>query len=151
MNKIFLDTNVLLDALLPGRPSAEASRKILAVGNEETRLYFSSLSVANLAYVLRKNLGKDRAVDIIGMLFKRFYVLPVIDMDIYNALRSGCPDFEDAMQISCADFGNCDCIVTNNIRHFRGYAALPVFTPEEFLDGIRMARSSVSESSSEGE
>ncbi len=141
MNKIFLDTNVLLDALLPGRPSTDASRRILAIGDEETRLYFSSLSVANLAYVLRKNLDKERAVDMIGVLFKKYYVLPVIDMDIYNALRSSCPDFEDAMQISCADFGNCDCIVTNNIRHFRGFAPLPVYTPEELLDGIRAAHS----------
>jgi predicted nucleic acid-binding protein len=144
MNKIFLDTNVLLDALLPDRPSTDASRKILAIGNEETRLCFSSLSVANLVYVLQKNVDKERAVDIVGVLFKKYYVLPVIDMDIYNALRSACPDFEDAMQMSCADFGNCDCIITNNIRHFRGYATLPVYTPEEFLDGICAARSGLS-------
>ena len=140
MSKTFLDTNVILDAFLPDRPSAEASRQILAIGNETDRLYLSSLSMANLNYVLRKNLGKDRAIGILDALFKRFYVLPVNDMNVYEALHSDCPDFEDMLQISCADYGNCDCIVTGNTRHFKAFAPLPVFTPEEFLEGIRTGR-----------
>ena len=140
MSKTFLDTNVILDAFLPDRPSAEAARQILAIGNETDRLYLSSLSMANLDYVLRKNLGKDRAIGILDALFKRYYILPVNDMNVCEALRSDCPDFEDSLQFSCADYGNCDCIVTGNTRHFKAFAPLPVFTPEEFLEGIRTGR-----------
>lgn len=140
MSKTFLDTNVILDAFLPDRPSAEASRQILAIGNETDRLYLSSLSMANLDYVLRKNLGRERAIGILDALFKRYYILPVNDMNVYEALHSDCPDFEDSLQSSCADYGNCDCIVTNNTRHFKTFAPLPVFTPEEFLEGIRTAQ-----------
>lgn len=139
MSKIFLDTNVVLDAFLPDRPYSEASKQILSFGSETTRLYLSSLSVANVAFILRKNLGKEKAMDIVKLLFKDHFVLPVDDMDVYKALRSDCPDFEDAMQISCADYKDCDCIITGNVKHFKGYSPIPVFSPEEFLDGVRKA------------
>ena len=75
MSKTFMDTNVILDAFLPDRPSAEAARQILAIGTETDRLYLSSLSMTNLDYVLRKNLGKDRASGILEAIFKRYYIL----------------------------------------------------------------------------
>jgi len=134
MNKLFLDTNVLLDTVLPDRPSQDASRRVLALcGREGYRVMVSSLSLVNLAYVLRKNQGQERAAAVVARLFRECGVLSLSDMNVYNALRSACPDFEDAMQISCADLGDCDCIITNNTRHFRGFAPMPVFTPEEFL------------------
>ena len=134
MNKLFLDTNVLLDTVLPDRPSQDASRRVLALcGREGYRVMVSSLSLVNLAYVLRKNQGQERAAVVVARLFRECGVLSLSDMNVYNALRSACPDFEDAMQISCADLGDCDCIITNNTKHFRGFAPMPVFTPEEFL------------------
>ena len=140
MNKVYLDTNVVLDAFLPDRPSADASARILFLGEKEkVRCYMSSLTVANVAYVLKKNQGKGYAMDTIRELFRKHFVLSVSDMCVWEALRSDCPDFEDALQIACADYGNCDCIVTTNVKHFRGCAPLPVFTPEEFLEGCRAA------------
>lgn len=134
MNKLFLDTNVLLDTVLPDRPSQDASRRVLALcGREGYRVMVSSLSLVNLAYVLRKNQGQERAAAVVARLFRECGVLSLSDMNVYNALRSACPDFEDAMQISCADLGDCDCIITNNTKHFQGFAPMPVFTPEEFL------------------
>lgn len=138
--KVFVDTNILLDTCLPDRPGETLSRRVMAFeDNNFTRVYFSSLSVANVAYFLKKHVGKEQAENVISQLFRNHYVLPMGDMCVYEALRSDSPDFEDAMQIACADYGNCDCIVTNNVRHFRGYAPMPVFTPQEFLDGIRAA------------
>lgn len=134
MNKLFLDTNVLLDTVLPDRPSQDASRRVLALcGRKGYRVMVSSLSLVNLAYVMRKSQGQERAAAVVARLFRECGVLSLNDMNVYNALRSACPDFEDAMQISCADLGDCDCIITNNTRHFRGFAPMPVFTPEEFL------------------
>lgn len=139
MSKIFLDTNIILDVILPDRPSAEASRRVLSMGSEDCRLYLSCISVATLSCVLQKNLGKEQASEIIKEWYKRHYVLSVSDMSVYDALRSSCPDFEDAMQISCANSNNCDCIITNNVKHFRGHAPMQVFTPEEFVSGCRAA------------
>ncbi len=109
------------------------------MAGEWTRMYMSSISVATVSYVLQRNLGKKTAMDTIARLFKDHFVLPVTDMNVYDALRSDCPDFEDALQISCADYGDCDCIITNNVKDFRGHSPLPVFSPEEFLAGCRAA------------
>ena len=58
------------------------------------------------------------------------------DMFLYDALRSDCPDFEDALQIACAEADNCDFILTSNIRHFQRYTRIPVYTPAEFLEKL---------------
>lgn len=139
MNKCFIDINVVLDTILPGRPLSNASETVLKMGSEECRLYLSSMSVATLYYVVRKNVGREEARTIVSEWFKKNYVLPVSDICVYDALRSDCPDFEDAMQIACADYGDCDCIITNNVKDFRGYAPLPVFSPEEFIAGCHEA------------
>ena len=52
--KIFIDTNVLID-LLYKREGYEQAGKILALSqNSQYVLYTSVLSIANLAYILRK-------------------------------------------------------------------------------------------------
>lgn len=138
--KLFIDTNVVLDTCLPARPGKQKSEEVLSLENPaDTRIYMSSLTVANAAYFLRKHAGKAHAADVISRLFREHFVLPVTDMNVYDALRSDCPDFEDALQISCADYGDCDCIITNNVKGFRGHSPLPVFSPEEFLAGCRAA------------
>lgn len=138
--KVFVDTDIVLDACLPERKGKALAEKILALEDvEHTRIYISSLTMADAAYFLRQHEGKARALEVLTQLFRRHHVLPVNDMCVYHALRSECPDFEDAMQITCADYGSCDCIVTANARHLRGYAPMPVFTPEEFLAGLRAA------------
>lgn len=140
MNKVFLDTDIFLDVFFPDRRFSVASSEILSVaGQEQFRCCVSSLSIADIAYVLGKNRGKEYAFGVLRDVFRNLRVLPVNDMCVYHALRSACPDFEDAMQIACADYGGCDCIVTANARLFRDYAPMPVFTPEEFLAGIRAA------------
>lgn len=138
--KIFLDTNIVMDSCLPERAGRELAQRILAMENpSETRIYMSSLTVATVSYFLRKHVGKERAKEKITLLFKDHFVLPVSDICVYDALRSDCPDFEDAMLIACADYGDCDCIITNNVKDFRGYAPLPVFSPEEFIAGCHEA------------
>lgn len=139
MNKFFIDLNVVLDTILPERPYAKVSEEVLKMGSDDFRLYLSSLSIATLYYVSRKILGKDGARRVVSEWFKKNFVLPVSDINVYHALRSDCPDFEDALQISCADWGGCDCIITNNVQHFQGHSPLPVFSPEEFLAGCRAA------------
>ena len=57
MTKIYLDTNVILDLYIPGREGKAAARTLLDLqeSSEDTiRLYLSFLSVADIAYVLRK-------------------------------------------------------------------------------------------------
>ena len=134
MNKVFLDTNVLLDIIL-AREGAERAKKImaLAVQKKGIRVYASFLSMANIAYILRKN-GNEACWQCIKELSKVCGVLPMTDAQMYDVLQ-GTPtlDFEDSLQIACADHASCDIIVTSNTRHFKPCTDIPVFSPEEFL------------------
>ena len=132
--KIFLDTNVLLD-LVQDRDGADAAQRIVTIGreNEWTRLYASFLSMANMAYILRKR-PVDEVKDCLSQLYRLLVVLPMNDTQLMTAIRNcSSPDFEDALQIMCAEDKGCDVIVTNNPTHFRDFTDIPVLTPDEFL------------------
>ena len=132
--KIFLDTNILLDLVLD-RTGADAARQIVGISKENawTRLYVSYLSMANIAYVLRKRPAEE-VKDCLTRLYKLVDILPMNDMQLMTAIRScDCPDFEDALQIMCAEEKGCDVIITSNISHFRPYTDIPVLSPAEFL------------------
>ena len=137
--KIFLDTNVILDLYFANRPGKQDTLKILEIGNQfmESRTYVSILSVANAHYVLRKSQGKEKALACIHEILAVNKISAMSDYTTYRAMKSLCPDFEDALQIAAAENEACDVIVTNNKKHFADYTALPVYTPEEFIAKCR--------------
>ena len=135
MMRIFLDTNVILDWLL-GREGAEASMGVFsyAQGKRYVREYTSLLSMANIAYICRRNYQPSEIRNVLRKVLKYLSnVLAMSDMVFYNALECKSPDFEDSLQIQCAEFECCDVIITRNVSHFKAYTPLPVMTPEEFL------------------
>ncbi len=139
MTKLFLDTNVILDLLLPGREGMQAARSLLDLREacpEEIRIHLSFLSVENIAYILRKAFPREQTAIYIRNILKICQATGMSDMLLYDALNSRCPDFEDALQIACAEADCCDFIITSNIRHFREYSRIPVYTPAEFLQRI---------------
>ena len=54
-------------------------------------------------------------------------------MEILRALKSDCPDFEDALQIACAESNTVNILVTNNKKDFERFTDLPVYTSKEFV------------------
>ena len=130
---VFLDTNVFIDQLQQ-RPGMEYAEKLLSLGRERRiRICLSALTAVNAAYIMRKTESMDNLKRIFDEWLRYFVILPDTDMDIYDSIRSGNPDFEDAMQISCARREGCLAIITSNKKHFTPYTDIPVFTPEEFL------------------
>jgi predicted nucleic acid-binding protein len=132
--KLFLDTNVLLD-LVQDRAGVDDVRRIVGVGQEDewTRLYVSFLSMANIAYVLRKK-PMAEIKDCLSKLHKFCVVLPMNDSQFTTAVRNcSSPDFEDSLQIMCAEENGCDLILTHNVPHFRDFTDLPVLSPSDFL------------------
>ena len=147
MTKLFLDTNVILDIYLPGRPGKEAARSILDLREacpEEIRLHLSILSVANIAYVLQKHLPRTRIREVLRDLFRLCQPVAMSDQLLFGALDSSCRDYEDALQIACAEADYCDFILTSNLRDFRGCTRVPVMTPAEFLARLAAGQEGVS-------
>lgn len=136
--KIFLDTNILLD-VIQDRQGAPDALKIIEISRNDNnvRLYTSYLSMANIAFVLRHRLPEERN-EALREMCKFCNVLPCTDMQLYQSLKnSDCPDFEDNLQIMCAEAERCDLILTNNPKHLRGYTELPVLSSKDFMEHCR--------------
>lgn len=130
--RVFFDTNVVLDIILNRQGCDEAKRLLEYIRRDEySRAYLSFLSVANIAYVLRK-MPIAEIHKKIRAISKVFTIFPCSDILLTAAERIESPDYEDSIQIACAQQERCDIIVTNNKSHFDSYSYLPVLTPQEF-------------------
>ena len=136
MIKLFIDTNVVLDTIDHNRtPDWESSEETMDLAGESEyfRLCLSMKSIADISYIGAKMEGKDKIKAMLGSIWRDIKILPLDDMALYDALKSPCPDFEDALQISCAETEDCHYIVTRNKKHFDAYTDIPVYTPKEFM------------------
>lgn len=140
MPRLFLDTNVLLDILLE-RPGYEPALDILQLGADgKATLCTSYLSMANIAYVLRKEYCGGILLPTLKQISSLVEVLPMDSAQLQKAMLLSGPDFEDILQAVCAVSSGCRIILTHNVKHFtihRGLAAdwpqPEVLTPEAFL------------------
>jgi predicted nucleic acid-binding protein len=131
--RIFIDTNIIID--LFGRRDPYYSPAAGLFSAIEKGLFdasVSSLTFANIHYVLRKELGSRKAVEALKNLRKLVTILPVGDSVIAQALDSVFTDFEDAIQYYTALDNNIPFIVTRNRKDFRT-ATISICTAEEFL------------------
>ena len=132
MTVLFLDTNVILDSVF-NREGQKSTQKILGLSPRKAKCCTSILSMANAAYIIRKGRTVSEVRECMKEIFNQCKVLSMGDQMFFNALRCKSPDFEDSLQIQCAEFEGCDVIITRNVSHFKAYTPLPVMTPEEFL------------------
>lgn len=130
---IFVDTDVVLDLLARREPFYPAAARLFSrVERGELTACVSALAFANLFYLLCKELGASKAVEVLGKLRRLVTVLPVDDGVIELALTAGFRDFEDAIQYYAALAGGAACLVTRNLRDYPD-PIIPVCTAEEFL------------------
>ena len=135
--KVFLDTNVVMDAIVSGREGKQDALDVISLGhNLQFRIHISSLSIPNIVYSARKYVPREALMEYIGRIYNDWKILSLGSMDIEFAMKSSCPDFEDALQITAAE-AESDVIVTNNKKHFTPYTYLPVYTPREFLNKLK--------------
>lgn len=130
---VFVDTDVVLDLLARREPFYPAAARLFSrVERGELTACVSALAFANLFYLLRKESGAAKAVEVLGKLRRLVTVLAVDDGIIERALAAGFRDFEDAIQYHAALAGDVVCLVTRNVRDYLN-PVIPVCTAEEFL------------------
>lgn len=132
MKRIFVDTNILLDAVLQRGHTDEALRLLQWCDGGLIHLCASSLSYANIAYILRKRPQEER-YQYLRMLRQGIEVISLDAACLDRALRHQVNDFEDMLQYQCAVAGGCEAIVTNNIKDFREFSEMPVFSSAEMV------------------
>lgn len=135
MNKLFIDTNILIDFLTERKPFDLQAGRIFSLSEKNILTCgVSSLSIANTHYHLLK-LMKPEAVK---ELLRRFKILlkvhplneKLIDLGLND---SEFTDFEDSLQYFTAlEFGY-EAIITRNQKDYKK-SILPVLAPDYFLE-----------------
>jgi predicted nucleic acid-binding protein len=137
MKKVFLDTNILVDLIADRKPFSKFAIEIFQSSeSNKIQLFTSSHSIATTYYLLKKFVDDKSLRSTLLGLFEYLTVVPVNTDILTKGLRSKQKDFEDAVQIFCAtSIEKMDCIVTRNIKDFKG-SEIPVLAPDEFCAKI---------------
>jgi len=133
MNKIFVDTDVILDLLAERIPHFHFSAVLFTFAEiKKLELYTTPLILANTFYILRKQLGNEGAKNTLRKLRILLHVVDSSESVIDKALNSSFTDFEDAIQYYTAVENDISLILTRNLKDYRNASVL-VQTPETFL------------------
>lgn len=134
--KLLIDANILLDVLQRRAPHCSDSAlvwKLCETG--QTAGYVSALTLANLVYIMRKELTPEKIEEVLSQLMLIFHLAELTESDIMHAAKKQWADFEDAVQSASAERIHADYIITRNVRDFRS-SRVSALTPGEFLARI---------------
>jgi predicted nucleic acid-binding protein len=124
-----VDTNVILDWLLNRSPwSVDARPLWLAHAQQLVIAYVSASAVTDLFYIARRARDIPTAFAFIDQLLAAFDIVPVNDTLLRAARALPGNDFEDNVQIACAQAAGLDLIVTRDPAGF-AHAGLPAIAP----------------------
>ena len=131
--KLLIDANIVLDVLQKREPHYRASACIWKLCEiERAEGWVSALSLANLVYVMRRELTPERTAEVVKRLGLIFRFGDLCGADMLRAAALQWSDFEDALQEVLAERLRADCIITRNGQDFRK-GKLAVYSPTEFL------------------
>lgn len=134
MDRILVDTNIIIDLLTKRREFyIPASELFTLADKKEIKLAISSLTFANIFYLLSKELNDEKAKEILRKFKLLVKILPMDDKIIDLSLNSSFKDFEDAIQYFTAIENNLEIIITRNLKDFK-LAKIPVMTAENYLN-----------------
>ena len=133
MNKVFVDTEVILDLLARRIPHFHFSAVLFTFAEmKKLELYTTPLIIANTFFILRKQLGNESAKNALRKLRILLHIIDSTESIIDKALNSDFSDFEDAIQYYTALEYGIPVILTRNIRDYKK-ASIVVQTPESYL------------------
>lgn len=138
--KLFLDTNVFIDALAHREPYQRNAKLILALGMiGEFDLWFSASQATDIFYILSEG-GKANRVDWakeqLGKIAGFAHACAFAPEDVELALASTWRDFEDACLNQVAHRVKPDAVVTGNVKDF-ALSDFPVFDCDGLFEWIR--------------
>lgn len=136
MEKVFVDADIILDLLSGRQPHYNPAAELFSLADEGSlRIYVSSLSFANVNYILTRQYNGDQARKKLLKFKTLVSVLSVGDKIIDLALASEFKDFEDAIQYFTAIENGLATLLTRNLRDFRK-ADISVLTAEQYLKAL---------------
>jgi predicted nucleic acid-binding protein len=136
-DKLFIDTNVMLDFLGERYPFYDSVARISTLADlGQLTMVVSPISFATVNDLLSKYESPQVAKD----KLRKFKILSEVckldEHTIEKGLNSSFKDFEDSLQYFSAINSRCNIIITRNGKDFKE-SLIPVMTAEEYLNSIR--------------
>jgi predicted nucleic acid-binding protein len=136
MDKVLIDTDVILDFFFDRDPFVEFAAEIFNLCEENKIIGFATpVIICNVYYLLRKSAKHEIIIEKIKQLLN---IIDIVKMDkdvVLGALNSNFKDFEDALQnFSAIENKEINIILTRNVKDYKK-SELAVLTPETYLKG----------------
>lgn len=119
MSKLLIDTNILLDFVIPDRPEAdEAVQLLCSVFRNEHEGIVAAPSLKDFYYISHRYLSEQESRDWVRV-FIRAFEIEDLDAEICSiALESDEPDYEDGCIRAIAERAQVDFIITRDETAF---------------------------------
>ena len=131
--KVLIDTNVILDVLCNRKMFVEDSLKIFKLSEaKQIEGYISALSIANIIYIMRKELSHINVKKTLDMLSHIFNIIELNEQDLMEACNLQFSDHEDGINCHQAFRIKADYIITRNIKDYKNSVIKPI-SPNEFI------------------
>lgn len=136
MDKVLIDTDVLLDFFFDRVPFSNAAAQVLnQCKAKQIAGFVTPVIIANTYYLLRKTAKHELVIDKLNQLLQ---IIDIVEMNrnvVLKALNSKFKDFEDALQNYAAiERKNIKILLTRNVKDFK-HSELAILTPESYLKG----------------
>ena len=134
MDKVFIDTDVILDFLFDRKPFSAQSAEVFSLCEKQSISgYITPVIYSNLYYILRRTAPHKKVIEKLKQLASIIKVIPMNQEVVLNALNSNFKDFEDGLQhFAAVNYGQIDVILTRNLKDYH-HSQIGVLTPESFL------------------
>lgn len=141
MDRVLIDSDVILDSFFNREPFVEYSTAILSMCElKKIRGFLTPLIYSNVYYLLRQTAKHEKVIEKLKQLFQITDILQMDRIVVENALNSGFKDFEGSLQnFSAVNNGKIDLILTRNFNDYKN-SELGVFTPETYIKSINASR-----------
>ena len=139
MDKVLIDTDVILDFLFDRKPFSEDAAQILSwCENSKIQGFVTSIMLSNIYYLLRKTAKHEKVIENLKMLLNIVDVITTNKDAVLDALHSEFKDFEDALQnFSAQNSNEIKVIITRNSKDYKT-SNLAVMEPETYINLVKI-------------
>lgn len=118
--RLLLDTNILLDYIVPDRPHSSAAATLVHMaGAESLTIFVTPSSLKDMYCIARKYIDEQTARQYIELFLDLFAILSVGQETCELAAQSDEPDFEDGLIRAVAENNSIDFIITRDRAAFQ--------------------------------
>lgn len=140
MMRILLDTNVVLDVLLKREPWQDKAAALWqAVDDGQVIAYLPASTVTDIFYIARRLTDIVRARQSVQICLDAFNIGTIDRAVLERAQILSGSDYEDNVQVACAEMNNLDAIITRDPKGFAG-SPIAIWSPAECLERLEAVK-----------